>query len=53
MVEAGNKISASYLKRFLPSQGKHEDFPQELRLFLDHIGDDDEPQGYEGKEYNA
>lgn len=40
----GNKIPASYLKRFLPSQGRREDFPQELRLFLDHIGDDDEAQ---------
>ncbi len=53
MTEGGNKIPTSYLKRFLPSQDQHEGLPTELRLFLDHIGDDDEPKGYEGKEYNA
>ncbi len=35
----GNKIPASYLKRFLPSQGKHDDLPWELRVFLNDMGD--------------
>lgn len=32
----GNRIPASYLKRFLPSQGRTErdDLPHDLRLFL-------------------
>ena len=36
----GNKIPASYLKKFLPSQGEEAtpDLPYELRLFLHNIG---------------
>ena len=35
----GNRIPASYLKRFLPSQGKpaRPDIPYELRLFLENL----------------
>lgn len=33
----GNKIPASYLKRFMPSQGKHDDMPYELGLFLENL----------------
>lgn len=38
----GNKIPASYLKRFLPSQGQetHEEMPWELRVFLNGMGVD-------------
>lgn len=35
--KGGNKIPASYLKRFLPSQGKHEEIPYDLRVFLDRL----------------
>ena len=33
----GNKIPASYLKKFLPARGKeaHPEMPYELRLFLE------------------
>ena len=33
----GNKIPASYLKKFLPARGKeaHPEMPVELRLFLE------------------
>jgi hypothetical protein len=36
----GNKIPASYLKRFLPSQGNEADpeMSYEMRLFLDQMG---------------
>lgn len=36
----GNKIPASYLKRFLPSQGEkaRPDMPYDLRLFMNEIG---------------
>lgn len=36
---SGNRIPASYLKRFLPSQGKpvQPDIPYELRLFLENL----------------
>lgn len=38
----GNKIPDSYLKKFLPSQGNeaHPELPYELRLFIDHMGDE-------------
>jgi hypothetical protein len=38
-VVGGNRIPASYLKRFLPSQGKpaRPDIPYELRLFLENL----------------
>ena len=37
----GNKIPASYLKKFLPSQGNEADpeLPYELRLFLHNMGE--------------
>lgn len=37
----GNKIPASYLKKFLPSQGNEADpdLPYELRLFLHEMGE--------------
>lgn len=36
----GNKIPTSYLKKFLPSQGKeaHPDMPYDLRLFMNQLG---------------
>jgi len=36
----GNKIPASYLKRFLPSQGKptHEGISYDLQIFIDQLG---------------
>jgi len=35
----GNKIPDSYLKKFLPTQGKeaHPEMPVELRLFLENM----------------
>jgi hypothetical protein len=35
----GNRVPASYLKRFLPSQGRTEndDMPHDLRLFMETI----------------
>lgn len=35
----GNRIPASYLKRFLPSQGREQEpsLPHDLRLFLHNM----------------
>lgn len=38
MSHGGNRIPDSYLKRFLPSQGKHDDLPWDIRVFLDNLG---------------